>query len=137
MKKLVNDFKEFALGTNVLELAIGVIMGGAASKMVSSLVDSILMPIIGIFLGGKDFSALSYTFGNAVIKYGAFIQSVVDFLIITLCIFFMTKGINTVRKKFIKEKEEAKTEEPKKPSTEDYLKEIRDLMVKMENSTEK
>lgn len=128
MKKLFKEFQEFALGSSVFELAIGVIIGGAVGNMVSTLVSAILMPIIGIFMGGKDFSSLSYVVGSAEIQYGLFLQSVIDFLIIAICIFLIAKGINSLKEKMlVTEAKEVKPEE-KQPTAEDYLKEIRDIL---------
>lgn len=88
---MLKEFKEFALKGNVVDLAVAVVIGGAFGKIVSSLVDSIIMPLVGILIGGIDFSSLSLTIGNASIKYGEFIQSVIDFLIISFAIFLFIK----------------------------------------------
>lgn len=104
-------------------MAIGVIIGGAFGKIVSSLVNDILMPLIGIVLGGLDFSSLSIKINDATIAYGNFIQTIVDFLIIAFCIFAMIK----IFEKF-KTKEEKKKEEPVKSSEVILLEEIRDLL---------
>ena len=104
-------------------MAIGVIIGGAFGKIVSSLVNDILMPLIGIVLGGLDFSSLSIKINDATIAYGNFIQTIVDFLIIAFCIFVMIK----IFEKF-KTKEEKKKEEPVKSSEVILLEEIRDLL---------
>lgn len=118
------EFKAFAFKGNVLDLAIGVIIGGAFGKIVTSLVNDILMPLFGVILGGLDFSSLQITVGEAAISYGAFIQSVVDFLIISSCIFFFIKMLNR-----LKRKEEAKPAPPPAPSPEIVLlSEIRDLL---------
>ena len=87
MKKILKEFKEFISRGSVVDLAVGVIVGGAFSKIVTSLVNDVLMPIIGIILGGLNFSTLSIKIGEATIKYGAFIQNVIDFLIVAACIF--------------------------------------------------
>ena len=123
----VKEFKEFAVKGNVMDMAVGVIIGGAFGKIVTSLVSDILMPIIGIFTGGIDFSSLAITIGSAEIKYGMFIQNIFDFLIIALCIFVMIKGINSLKKK---EKEvPAEDPAPAEPSNEEkLLTEIRDLL---------
>lgn len=123
---MIKEFKEFISRGNVIDLAVGVIIGGAFGKIVSSLVDDIIMPIIGIIIGGLDFSQLSVSVGEATIAYGAFIQSIVDFFIIALCIFLIIKLINRFRKK-----KEAPIEEPKEPEPsreELLLAEIRDLL---------
>ena len=94
----ISEFKEFAMKGNVLDMAVGVIIGGAFGKIVSSLVDDILMPCVGMITGNVDFSSLAFQIGEgegaAVLKYGQFIQNVVDFLIVAFCIFLMLKGIN-------------------------------------------
>ena len=86
MKKLIEEFKKFIMRGNVIDLAVGVVMGNAFSKIVSSLVNDIMMPIIGVIIGGHDFSNLSITVGTAKIMYGAFIQNIIDFLIINYTI---------------------------------------------------
>ena len=126
-KGFINEFKTFIKRGNVLDLAVGVIIGGAFGTIVSSLVDDILMPIVGVIIGGHDFSNLSITVGSAVIKYGSFIQNVIDFLIVAFCVFIFVKLIN---KFFIKEKIEEKKEEPKKSDEVLLLEEIRDLLKK-------
>ena len=91
---MLKEFKKFISKGNVVDLAVGVIIGGAFGKIVSSLVDDILMPIIGIIIGGVDFSNLSIKVGGAKIAYGMFIQNVIDFLIIAFCVFLFIKLIN-------------------------------------------
>lgn len=124
-KSLVQEFKEFIMKGNVMDLAVGVIIGGAFGKIVSSLVDDILMPIIGVITGGLDFSGLKATIGDANITYGMFIQNVVDFLIVAFCIFLMLKGINKLNRKKV---EEPAPEAPAGPTQEELLAEIRDLL---------
>jgi large conductance mechanosensitive channel len=122
--KMWEEFKEFAMKGSVLDLAIGVIIGGAFGKIVSSLVNDIITPIIGILIGGISFEHLQYQFGSATIKYGLFIQNVIDFLIISISIFIFIKLINSFKKK----KEET-AETPPAPSKEELLlSEIRDLL---------
>ncbi len=122
------EFKKFAIKGNVLDLAIGVIIGGAFGKIVSSLVNDVVMPIIGLISGGIDFSNLQITVGEAAIKYGAFIQSIIDFLIIAISIFFVVRGINRFKKKE-EEKEEEELAIPPEPSKEEVLlSEIRDIL---------
>ncbi|AYA74514.1 large conductance mechanosensitive channel protein MscL [Robertmurraya sp. GLU-23] len=117
------DFKKFALKGNVIDLAVGVVIGGAFSKIVSSLVDNILMPIVGLLLGGFDFTKLEYTYDDATIKYGQFIQNVVDFFIIAFSIFLFIRLLQKFRKK-----QEVKSE-VKAPTTEEkLLSEIRDIL---------
>lgn len=120
------EFKEFAMKGNVMDMAVGVIIGGAFGKIVASLVDDVLMPFIGTLTGGVDFSNLAITVGDANIKYGSFIQNIIDFLIIAFCIFLMIKGMNKLSKK----QEEAPVA-PEEPSNEEkLLSEIRDLLKK-------
>ena len=119
-KKNWEEFKKFIARGNVLDLAVGVIIGGAFSSIVTSLVNNILTPIIGLVLGGKNFSNLAITFRDTQIQYGAFIQSIIDFLIIALCIFFIVKVVNNIM--HFHKKEEPKSEEVL------LLEEIRDLL---------
>ncbi len=120
------EFKEFAARGNVVDLAVGVIIGGAFGKIVASLVDDVIMPIIGLILGGIDFSALEFQVGEAVIKYGAFIQSIVDFVIIAFSIFMIIRAINKFKKK--EEEEPPEPEEYVPTKEETLLMEIRDLL---------
>ena len=103
---MIKEFKKFIARGNVLDLAVGVIVGGAFSSIVTSLVNNIFTPIIGLILGGVDFSNLSITFRDTQIMYGAFIQSVIDFLIVAFCLFIVVKVVNRVTAK--KEKKEEK-----------------------------
>ena len=133
MKNFVKEFKEFISKGNVIDLAVGVIIGSAFGKIVSSLVDNILMPFIGVIIGGKSFYSLNIRFHGAVIQYGAFIQDVVDFVIIAFCVFMIVKTINTLNRKVnakkIREEEEKKAAEAAKPTKEEeLLTEIRDLL---------
>ena len=115
MKKFLKEFKEFALRGNVLDLAVGVVVGGAFSKIVTALVENIFMPVIGIIIGGIDISGLSLTIGTgenaAVLAYGAFLTTVIDFFLIALCVFLFVKLVNRLWRK--KKVEEA-VEEPKR-----------------------
>ena len=126
MKKFMAEFKEFALRGNVMELAVGVIIGGAFGAITTSLIDDILMPIIGAIVGGRDFSALSCTVGTAVIAYGKFITAVVNFLLIAFVVFWMVKAMNRLTRK--KEPEQAPAEPPAPSAEETLLAEIRDLL---------
>ncbi len=120
------EFKEFISKGNIFDMAIGVIIGSAFGKIVSSLVDNIFMPLIGILVGGHDFSSLSIKVKDATIGYGVFLQNVVDFLIVALCIFFVVKAMSKFKKK-----EEAAPEKPAEPSEEVLLlREIRDSLKK-------
>ena len=123
--KTIAEFKDFISKGNVVDLAVGVIMGGAFGKIVTSLVSDILTPAIGIVMGGIDFTGLSFTIKDSVIAYGNFIQNIIDFLIQAFCIFLFVKLIN---KFFTKKEEEAKAAEPVKPQDVLLLEEIRDLL---------
>lgn len=128
---MLEEFKKFISKGNVIDLAVGVIIGGAFGKIVSSLVNDILMPIIGAIIGGIDFSDLSITIGKAKITYGMFIQNVIDFLIIAFCIFIFIRLINKLTdmthklEKAKKNEKEEKKEEIKETELS-ILKEIRD-----------
>lgn len=126
IKKNIEEFKKFIARGNVIDLAVGVIIGGAFSSIVTSLVNNILTPILGLVLGGADFSNLAITFKDTRIEYGAFIQSVIDFLIVAVCIFALVKFINKIM--HLKKKEEEKPAEPKKSAEVLLLEEIRDLL---------
>lgn len=126
MKGFIKEFKEFISRGNVIDLAVAVVIGGAFTKIVNSLVDDIIIPIIGVIIGGINFENLMVTVGTAEIKYGMFIQAVVNFLLIALVIFTIIKAINKFKKK-----EEEKPEEPAAPSEDIILlTEIRDLLRK-------
>ena len=125
MKKFFNEFKKFIERGNVIDLAVGVLIGGAFSKIVSSLVNDLFMPLIGILIGGHDFTNLTLKVGDAEIRYGSLIQNIVDFLIIAFCIFIFISIIN----KFFSKKEEVK-EVAKKSDEVVLLEEIRDLLKK-------
>ena len=126
MKGFIKEFKEFISRGSVIDLAVAVVIGGAFTKIVNSLVDDIIMPIIGVIIGGINFEHLMITVGTAEIKYGMFIQAIVNFLLIAFVIFSIIKAINTFNKK----KEDA-PEEPAQPSEDIVLlTEIRDLLKK-------
>ena len=122
--KSLNEFKEFISKGNVIDLAVGVIIGGAFGKIVTSVVNDILMPLIGIVIGGINFTGLTIRIKDATIYYGMFLQNVIDFLIVALCIFVFIKFINRFNKK-----EEVKEEVKVDPQIE-LLTEIRDLLKK-------
>lgn len=126
ISKGASEFKTFISRGNVVDMAVGVIIGGAFGKIVTSLVNDVLMPVIGVFLGGLDFSDLSIKVGDATIKYGSFIQTIVDFLIVAFCIFMIVKLFESFKKK----KEEDTEEAPKKSDEVLLLEEIRDLLKK-------
>lgn len=128
MKGFIDEFKAFAMKGNVVDLAVAVIIGGAFGKIVSSLVNNIVMPLIGVLLGGISFSSLHMSVGSAVVSYGVFLQSVVDFLIIAFVIFLAVKAMNEAQK-LGKDDEPAAEEKPKEPSEEVVLlREIRDSL---------
>jgi large conductance mechanosensitive channel len=126
-KGLIDEFKTFVKRGNVLDLAIGVVLGTAFGKIVSSLVDNIIMPLIGIIIGGLDFSNLSIKVGDASIKYGIFLQNVLDFIIIAFCIFLIVKALNSFLNKTKKEETKAV---PTKSEEVKLLEEIRDELKK-------
>ena len=145
MKKFFSDFKEFALKGNIIDMAIGVIVGGAFGKIVSSLVADIISPLIGLMTGGTDLTKLSVTLRDAVMEgeevvkealtlnYGAFIQTIIDFIIIALCLFLVLKGIMAAKNKMEamkKAEEEAPAEEEPAETELTVLKEIKDLLEK-------
>ena len=133
----IKEFKEFAIKGNVMDMAVGVIIGGAFGKIVTSLVNDVLMPLIGKMTGGVSFKDLFVNLGDgnyqtlaaaqeagaAVLAYGQFIQNILDFIIIAFCIFLMIKGMNKLKKK-----EEPAPEAPAGPTQEELLAEIRDLL---------
>lgn len=124
MKKMMNEFKQFISRGNVIDLAVGVVIGSAFGKIVTSLVSDILMPIMGILLGGVDFTGLSIKFDDAIIKYGNFIQNIIDFLIVSFCIFILIKFVNKISNITKKEKKEEKV----KSDEVLLLEQIRDLL---------
>ena len=134
----IKEFKEFAMKGNVMDMAVGVIIGGAFGKIVTSLVNDVLMPVISVATGGIDFINLFVNLsddakyktlaeaqeaGASVFAYGQFIQNIIDFIIIAFCIFLMIKAVNKLKKK-----EEPAPEAPKGPTQEELLAEIRDLL---------
>lgn len=124
LKKGAGEFKKFISRGNVVDMAVGVIVGGAFGKIVTSLVNDILMPLIGTILGGLNFTDLSIKVGDANIAYGNFIQAIVDFLIVAFCIFLMVKFFE----KFKKNEEKEEVKEEKKKDEVLLLEEIRDLL---------
>jgi large conductance mechanosensitive channel len=127
MKSFVEEFKAFAMKGNVIDLAVAVVIGAAFGKIVASLVDNIIMPLIGLLMGGINFSGLSYVLGEAVVTYGVFIQSVVDFLIVALVIFMVVKALSKAQETVVKKEEVV--DAPAEPSEEvKLLREIRDSL---------
>jgi large conductance mechanosensitive channel len=121
---MLKEFKEFAMKGNVIDLAVGVVIGGAFGAIISSLVGDIIMPVIGVLTGGVDFSGLRVTVGKAVITYGKFIQATFTFLIIAFALFLVIKSMNSMKK------EEAAAPPPGPTAEEKLLTEIRDLLKK-------
>lgn len=130
---MIKEFKKFISRGNVIDLAVGVVIGSAFSKIVSSLVDNIIMPLVGIIIGGIDFTKLSLTLLDVKIEFGIFLQNVVDFLIIAFCIFIVIKLFNKISHKAEK-KEETKQV---KSNEEIILEEIRDLLKSKNKTTNK
>ena len=124
MKKFLEEFKAFALRGNVMDLAVGVIIGGAFGAITTSLIDDLLMPLIGMIAGGVDLSGLHVKAGGAVLNYGSFLSAVVNFLLIALVVFWLVKAVNALTKK----KEEAPPAPPEPSGEEKLLAEIRDLL---------
>lgn len=122
---MLKEFKKFIARGNVLDLAVGVIVGGAFSSIVTSLVNNIFTPVIGLIVGGVDFSNLSITFKDTKIMYGAFIQSIIDFLIVALCLFIVVKAVNKVTHK--------KEEKPAKPTKSEELKTLEEIRNILKN----
>ncbi len=125
---MLKEFKEFAMRGNVVDMAVGIIIGAAFGKIVSSLVSDVIMPPIGVLMGSVSFSDLALAIGDGevTVNYGVFIDTVINFLIVALAVFMLIKGLNSMKKK-----EEAKPAEPTKPSQEEVLlTEIRDLLAK-------
>ena len=137
MKKFMHEFKEFAMRGNVLDMAVGVILGGAFGKITTSLVNDVFMPLIGTLIGGVDLGKLNIVLKDAVMNgeevvapavtlgIGTFLTTVIDFILVAFVIFLMIKTINRFQKK---KEEDPKPEEPKGPTTEELLTEIRDLL---------
>ena len=125
---MIKEFKDFIARGNVIDMAVGIIVGAAFTAIVKSLVNNIINPLIGIFLGRIDLSNLVLTVGDAQFKYGSFLNSVINFLIISFVVFLMVKAINKFRKT-----EDDKKEEPKPSEEAQYLKEIAELLKKQSN----
>ena len=128
MKKFFKEFLEFIKRGNVIDLAVAVVIGGAFSSIVTSLVNDIIMPLIGIIIGGVDFTSLTVEVGSATLAYGNFIQNIINFLIIAFVIFAVIKAMNKLMS--LKKKEEKKEETPAKSDELKTLEEIRDLLKK-------
>lgn len=127
MKSFMKEFKEFINKGNVMDMAVGIIIGGAFTAIVNSLVDSILMPVIGVLCGGFSVEQMSWKVGEATIGYGAFIQAVIDFLLVAWVLFMIIKALNKAKSAIVKEEEAAEEEAPV-PEDIALLTEIRDLL---------
>lgn len=130
MKKFLEEFKTFAMKGNVIDLAVAVVIGAAFGKIVSSLVDNIIMPSVGVIVGGVNFSSLSFSVGDSMISYGIFLQSVVDFIIIAFVIFVVVKVINNLQRK-----EEAKPEKEKAAIPSEEVKLLREIRDTLQNNS--
>ena len=133
---MIKEFKKFISQGNVMDLAIGIVIGSAFTAIVTSLVNDIIMPLLGLVIGGIDFTSLSFTFKDATINYGMFIQNVVDFFIIAFCIFFVIRTLNRFSD-FVKEEEKklkkGKKEEIQEEEKEEVSEEIKLLREINEN----
>lgn len=140
MKKFLNEFKEFAMKGNVVDMAVGVVIGAAFGKIVTSLVNDIIMPVVGVLTGGTNFSEYKWVIKQGVtqgseiitpevaVTWGSFVQTIVDFLIIAFCIFLAIKFVNGLRRKPEPEPEPEAPAAPAGPTQEELLTEIRDLL---------
>lgn len=126
---MLKEFREFISRGNVMDLAVAVIIGAAFTAIITSLVNDIITPLLGIFLGGLNFAGLSITIGQASITYGNFIQAIINFLIVAWVIFMIVRSLNQLQHRFSRAKEEAPPPPPPEPSAEvKLLTEIRDLL---------
>ena len=130
MKAFIKEFKEFINKGSVMDMAVGVVIGGAFTAIVTSLVDDVIMPLIGIIIGGINVSDLSVVVGTATLKYGVFLQNVINFLIVAFVVFCVIKALNTMKAKVIKKTEEAPAEPEPIPEDIQLLTELRDLLKK-------
>ena len=128
-KKFFGEFKEFISRGNVIDLAVGVVIGSSFSSIVNSVVNDIIMPVVGVIIGGYDFSSLAIKVGTAEVKYGSFIQATINFLIIGFFVFLFAKILNALFNKKKKEEAAAPAEPPKKSDEVLLLEEIRDALV--------
>lgn len=131
MKRFMSEFRDFINKGSVMDMAVGVIIGGAFGKIVTSLVDNVIMPLVGVIMGGVDVSGLAVTLGGATIKYGLFLQNIIDFLIIALVIFIMIRSLNRMHDR-VQERIHGKSEDAAEPEQvpEDVqlLREMRDIL---------
>jgi large conductance mechanosensitive channel len=131
---MLKEFRDFIARGNVMDMAVGIIMGAAFTAIVTSMVDDLVNPLIGLFTGGVDFSSHAISVGDgenaATFRYGNFINAVIKFIIVAWVVFLLVKGVNRVKEAAIAEAEKPKKEEPEAPSPEQLLVEIRDLLAK-------
>jgi large conductance mechanosensitive channel len=127
MRSFLDEFKKFILRGNVVDLAVGIVIGAAFAKIVDSLVADVFMPIIGVLTGGFNVAGMqTHLYGEAYLKWGVFLQAVINFVIIGFCLFLVVKGMNVLHHRFLRE--EAAKAPPEPTSTEKLLAEIRDLL---------
>ena len=129
------EFKEFILRGNVIELAVGLVMGSAFTAIVNALVDSIIMPFIAGLSGSATVADMAVNFNGSPIVYGAFLQAIIDFLLIAMVLFLAIKALNTMAARLKREEEAEEKEEEDIPYSEDYLREIRDLLSAQKTET--
>jgi len=134
---MIKEFKTFISRGNVIDLAVGVIIGGAFNKIVTSLVNDVIMPLIGIVIGGIDFTAMSITFRDATINIGMFIQNIIDFLIVAFCIFMMIKFMNKLSSLMNKKEEEAKEEIKEEVKVSEEILLLREINENLKKSNKK
>jgi large conductance mechanosensitive channel len=125
---MLKEFREFAMRGNVIDLAVAVVIGAAFTAIVNSLVDDLIMPLVGVLLGGVDFSSLAITLGDASTTYGNFIQAIINFLIIAFVLFLIVRSINRLQDRLAEEEEEAPPEPAELSREERLLTDIRDLL---------
>ena len=136
-KGIIGEFKEFALRGNVLDMAVGIVIGVAFSAIVNSLVADIIMPVVGLLTGNYNFSKLAISFGaDNVLTYGAFIEAIINFFLIALVLFLIIKFFNKIRSEANKNKEEEEEDETADPTEVELLTEIRDLLKEKDNKGE-
>lgn len=131
MKKFIAEFKEFAIKGNMFDLAVGVIIGTSFNTIVKSLVDDIIMPTIGMIIGGHDFTSLVLKVGDATIKYGNLIQNVVNFFITAFCLFVVVKAMNTLKRRKEAAEDVAEEAAPAKPDDIVLLEQIKDALLEI------
>ena len=127
---MMKEFKEFAMRGNVMDLAVGIIMGAAFTAIVTSMVDDLVNPLLGIFIGGIDFSSLSFGIGEAQFMYGNFINAVIKFVVIAWVVFLLVKGLNKMKDMAVRKEEVAAANAPAASTQEELLTDIRDLLAR-------